>query len=208
MAEISAVTGIAVDYLKHESGARASVATKMSWISKRKTSRVEDIAYCLLGIFDVNMPLFYGEGRKAFFRLELEILRNSDDETIFAWRSDHHKFSGLLAQSPEDFADSADIVRSLGLMFRPPYSMTNKGLKVCVPKSSLPLFPLECWQASDDGKFKITLTLQKLGGTWQRINCQKLYNSEYDNEINTTHDWQEIHIRQDWFWPQFDYIAR
>ena len=53
----------------------ASVATKMSWISKRQTSRLEDMAYCLLGLFDVNMPLLYGEGRKAFLRLELEIIQ-------------------------------------------------------------------------------------------------------------------------------------
>ena len=38
----------------------------MSWASRRVTTRDEDIAYCLLGMFDVNMPLIYGEGEKAF----------------------------------------------------------------------------------------------------------------------------------------------
>ena len=38
----------------------------MSWASRRVTTRDEDIAYCLLGIFNVNMPLLYGEGEKAF----------------------------------------------------------------------------------------------------------------------------------------------
>ena len=38
----------------------------MSWASRRVTTRDEDIAYCLLGIFSVNMPLLYGEGEKAF----------------------------------------------------------------------------------------------------------------------------------------------
>ena len=43
-----------------------SIAQRMSWASRRVTTRDEDIAYCLLGIFDVNMPLIYGEGEKAF----------------------------------------------------------------------------------------------------------------------------------------------
>ncbi|KAH9213242.1 heterokaryon incompatibility protein-domain-containing protein, partial [Leptodontidium sp. 2 PMI_412] len=64
---------------------QASIARKMSWASKRKTKRVEDQAYCLLGIFNVNMPPLYGEGQKAFERLQLEILKTSDDESIFAW---------------------------------------------------------------------------------------------------------------------------
>ena len=38
----------------------------MSWASRRATTRHEDVAYCLLGLFDVNMPLLYGEGEKAF----------------------------------------------------------------------------------------------------------------------------------------------
>jgi hypothetical protein len=49
---------------------RFSVAARMSWASNRSTTRPEDMAYCLLGIFDINMPLLYGEGgEKAFLRL-------------------------------------------------------------------------------------------------------------------------------------------
>ncbi|KAF2194687.1 hypothetical protein K469DRAFT_522323, partial [Zopfia rhizophila CBS 207.26] len=63
-----------------------SIATRMSWASKRVTSRPEDIAYCLFGIFDVNMPLLYGDGaQKAFARLQEEILRCSVDRSILAW---------------------------------------------------------------------------------------------------------------------------
>ncbi|KAE8442492.1 hypothetical protein EG329_003273 [Mollisiaceae sp. DMI_Dod_QoI] len=46
-----------------------SVAQKMSWASRRVTTRPEDIAYCLLGIFEINMLMLYGEGEKAFLRL-------------------------------------------------------------------------------------------------------------------------------------------
>ncbi|KAK0653041.1 heterokaryon incompatibility protein-domain-containing protein [Cercophora newfieldiana] len=66
-----------------------SVARKMYWASKRTTTRDEDLAYCLLGLFDVNMPLVYGEGAaRAFLRLQEEIVKRSSDQSIFAW--DHH----------------------------------------------------------------------------------------------------------------------
>jgi hypothetical protein len=66
----------------------ASVAQRMSWASRRETTREEDIAYCLLGIFNVHMPLLYGEGNKAFMRLQLELLALSNEQTIFAWTPD------------------------------------------------------------------------------------------------------------------------
>ena len=62
-----------------------SIALRMSWAAARDTSRVEDIAYCLMGIFGINMPLLYGEGEKSFLRLQEEIMKVSNDETIFAW---------------------------------------------------------------------------------------------------------------------------
>ncbi|KAL1835950.1 hypothetical protein VTJ49DRAFT_5842 [Mycothermus thermophilus] len=65
--------------------AQASAAKRMYWASKRQTTRVEDIAYCLLGIFNVNMPLLYGEGTRAFKRLQQEIIKTWNDQSIFAW---------------------------------------------------------------------------------------------------------------------------
>jgi hypothetical protein len=82
--QISAITSIDRVFLEGEDLRSASIAHRMSWASKHVTKREEDIAYCLLGIFDVNMPLIYGEGPKAFRRLQEEILRNSSDESFFA----------------------------------------------------------------------------------------------------------------------------
>jgi hypothetical protein len=59
------------------------IARRMSWAATRSTTRVEDQAYCLLGIFDVNMPMLYGEGEKEFFRLQEEIIKRSNDLSIF-----------------------------------------------------------------------------------------------------------------------------
>ena len=67
--------------------AQHSVATRMSWASKRQTTREEDMSYCLLGLFNVNMPLIYGEGEKAFSRLLEEVMQRSNDQSILTWQS-------------------------------------------------------------------------------------------------------------------------
>ncbi|KIW23155.1 uncharacterized protein PV07_11375 [Cladophialophora immunda] len=106
-----------------------SVAERMSWAAERKTTRVEDMAYCLLGIFDVNMSLIYGEGPKAFRRLQEEIIKRNNDPTILAWgvSSPHYgSVSGVLADSPAVFKDSSWIVPNDADF--PEFSITNKGL--------------------------------------------------------------------------------
>jgi len=123
----------------------------MSWAAKRETTRLEDQAYCLLGIFGVNMPPLYGEGPNAFFRLQLEIMRISNDESLFAWEdkrvlSQFVTSGGLLAPSPIFFRYSYDII-SLAppRVKRPPYSMTNKGLEISLQLGrdiSQPLHPI------------------------------------------------------------------
>ncbi|KAH6858958.1 heterokaryon incompatibility protein-domain-containing protein, partial [Alternaria rosae] len=58
---ISQITGIPMEYLEGQSLETASISMRMSWAADRQATRSEDIAYSLLGIFDVNMPLLYGE---------------------------------------------------------------------------------------------------------------------------------------------------
>ncbi|KAI1739823.1 heterokaryon incompatibility protein-domain-containing protein [Xylaria scruposa] len=113
-----------------------SIAARMKWASRRKTTRLEDAAYCLMGLFDVNMPLLYGEGTKAFIRLQEEILKGSNDHSIFTWRvpeySHNEALSGLLAESPQHFTDAGN--------YRPmppsvsqgstTWTMTNQGLRL------------------------------------------------------------------------------
>ncbi|OTA93199.1 hypothetical protein M434DRAFT_40110, partial [Hypoxylon sp. CO27-5] len=63
-----------------------SAAQKMSWAAYRRSTRPEDIAYSLLGLFDISMPLLYGEGaRRAFIRLQEEILKETDDHSLLCW---------------------------------------------------------------------------------------------------------------------------
>ncbi|KAF2849076.1 hypothetical protein T440DRAFT_356011, partial [Plenodomus tracheiphilus IPT5] len=87
--ELHSITGIGLEPL---SGVdltmlqNYSIATKMSWASKRITTRPEDLAYCLFGIFQVHLPPLYGEGRLAAFRrLQEEIIKYSLDLSFLAW---------------------------------------------------------------------------------------------------------------------------
>ena len=106
---ISAVTTIPEEYFFGTDLGVTSIAQRMSWASHRTTTRTEDLAYCLLGIFDVNMPLLYGEGRKAFLRLQEEIIKNSNDQTLLAWGFGIPPDSALLSHSSGCFADSPKV---------------------------------------------------------------------------------------------------
>ncbi|KAF2723568.1 hypothetical protein K431DRAFT_243099, partial [Polychaeton citri CBS 116435] len=64
---------------------QCSIARRMSWAAGRRTRQVEDRAYSLLGIFNISMPLLYGEGNRAFERLQLLIIEKYPDMSIFAW---------------------------------------------------------------------------------------------------------------------------
>ncbi|KAI6893871.1 hypothetical protein KC318_g9882 [Hortaea werneckii] len=111
---IATKTLIDADLLRgRKSLERYSIAQRMSWAADRVTSRIEDRAYSLLGLFDVNIPLLYGEREKAFMRLQEEIIRRSPDESIFAWGCDmsvDETPGRLLARSPTDFRGSSGIV--------------------------------------------------------------------------------------------------
>ncbi|KAF7534325.1 hypothetical protein G7054_g6308 [Neopestalotiopsis clavispora] len=112
----------------------------MSWAARRHTTRQEDMAYCLLGLFDVNMPMLYGEGAKAFLRLQEEIIRRTNDRSIFAFSStpsgqaagmgaSPQPYSDLFAASPRDFMDwTSSGAMGSGLYASEAFALTNKGL--------------------------------------------------------------------------------
>jgi hypothetical protein len=131
-----------------------SVAARMSWAAHRVTTRGEDTAYCLFGLFGVNLPLLYGEGaERAFLRLQAAIIQSSNDLTIFAWQHAEARFPkedfegryrdfsawrgfdkwplgacSILAQSPHDFEYSGDIICN-NVTDNPEFSVTNKGIR-------------------------------------------------------------------------------
>lgn len=165
--EIAEASKIEKCYLTRDNITPACVAEKMSWLSHRTTSRIEDMSYCMLGLFGINMPLLYGEGHRAFIRLQHEILRQSADESIFVFEVENGKWSSffegdnelgplsypLLAYFPAQFRESGHVRRlptspekilckmqsdtteyGAGAQGeRPPYSITNRGLKFRIP---------------------------------------------------------------------------
>jgi Heterokaryon incompatibility protein (HET) len=150
--QLSQITGIPTNILRGDRLEETSTAQRMSWAAYRQTTRIEDEAYCLLGIFKVNMPLLYGEGRKAFIRLQEEILKYSDDQSILAHISPALDAPvGLLAQSPAFFALTGDI-RKFQRNQRTSddtVALTKQGLKVystvCpLPRGSDCLVVLDC----------------------------------------------------------------
>lgn len=113
-----------------------SIAERMSWAANRRTTRVEDIAYCLLGMFEVNMPLLYGEGERAFRRLQEEIIKRSADQSIFAWGHDaaRSKAVGIFAVSPICFAGCGDIIEcNAQATSSAAFSLTNVGVQIQLP---------------------------------------------------------------------------
>jgi hypothetical protein len=139
--EIVSITGIDDKVLgfettlKMEFLRRTTVAQRMSWAASRSTTRLEDEAYCLLGLFDVNMPLLYGEGATAFIRLQEEIIKLSTDHSIFAWQSTPNTDSErlLLAPSVSCFRNCGTVCRLREQTEPEPYSMTNAGLSIRLP---------------------------------------------------------------------------
>jgi hypothetical protein len=131
---ISTVTGIPSSILLRQTATlQPCVAQIMSWASKRETTRIEDTAYCLLGLFDVHMPMIYGEGTKAFTRLQLEIMKTSHDQSIFAWRG-LRAIRGPLAACPAEFTDCEEVTsKPIANGSALEYTMTNRGLRIWLP---------------------------------------------------------------------------
>ncbi|KAH7380478.1 hypothetical protein DE146DRAFT_637487 [Phaeosphaeria sp. MPI-PUGE-AT-0046c] len=131
--ELSHATGIPIPVLEDPVLVQeVSVAERMSWAASRQTTRLEDIGYCLLGLFDIQMPLLYGEGEKAFTRLQEEILKTTDDHSLFAWKantSDSSTYRGLLARSPAEFRDCGSVERE-SILSAFPISSTPIGIRV------------------------------------------------------------------------------
>lgn len=154
--------------LLHESDITAyCAARRLSWASFRWTNRIEDEAYCLLGLFQINLPLLYGERRKAFERLQQEILRVSGDVTLFAWEEIHlynsfTRTSGLdlqfeshdrelplMASRPAQFARSGH-VRALRVATKPSVSLVPGGVLASIAcASTVSGKSLECLVALD-----------------------------------------------------------
>ena len=135
---LSEITGIDSDVLRSGDFSSASVSMKLSWASSRTTSRIEDRAYCLVGFFGIFMPPIYGEGAEAFQRLQREIVKTNNDQTIFSWTGDGRP-SGMLAHASSRFIASRGASSAIANIRNPDFSITNRGLRIRLPMLQLPL---------------------------------------------------------------------
>ncbi|KAI0359560.1 HET-domain-containing protein [Trametes cingulata] len=169
------ITSVGRAVLSNTAGGRlkaiqaTSVAQRMAWAATRETTRPEDRAYSLMGIFQVNMPIIYGEtGKRAFRRLQLEIIRQSPDHTIFAYGvpmynlpppaqipCDDAMMMSFLPWWPKDFRFSGNLetlpmnalARIVGVpeVQEPHYQDTNYGIRIQLPLACVdPLRGLYC----------------------------------------------------------------
>ncbi|KAL9082689.1 MAG: hypothetical protein Q9159_006229 [Coniocarpon cinnabarinum] len=184
---------------QRESISNASVSQRMSWASNRQTSEPEDVAYCLLGLFGVNMPLLYGEGAaRAFRRLQEEIIKYNDDHSIFAWKFNKptETPSGLLAASPDSFRSTGHYCHKPYQRDGPPFQLTNKGVPIELPLhrfqgSNLYLASLDC---PVDETHYMAVFLEKLPGNelyFHRVRQHQFAKEHKDSRGNPT----RIHVK-------------
>jgi hypothetical protein len=205
--EITHWTGIEGKYLTGQADIRtASVAARMSWMAGRTTTFVEDIAYSMLGLLGVYMAPQYGEGVNAFLRLQKTLLENSTDESLFAWTIPQHGLQcyrslgssvawaprewGLLAPSPDCFANSGDVVVDPAKVVTRPYGgyrLSARGVIIHTPlkghtdvmnflgrpRSEIVLI-LNCWGGTGPRAPTLHVELSQRGEEYVRINCKGL----------------------------------
>lgn len=217
---ISDITGMPSNVLLFNHPGEISVAQRMSWAAGRKTSRVEDQAYCLLGLFGVSMPTIYGEGENAFIRLQLEIMKTSDDQSIFAWAAEDGQMRrGLLATSPSNFAHCRECWRSTNNPEVSAFAMTNSGLHITLPlfspsgaEENLFVGLLNCQM--DTNPHLLGIYLQRSGNPnkYTRVKTNDVWNGQPGHYEQT-----EIYISEpdrsrfdvnDWFQREPKYVFR
>jgi len=151
---LASITRIPSDALTTSERIRSySIAARLSWAAHRWLTREEDIAYCLLGLFNINMPLLYGEGSMAFVRLQREIIAQTDDQSILTWSKPYQidlwglrrsetgplcSSTGILAPHPRYFKDCGNVNRTHSRYLNhrerleTRHIVTNKGVELTI----------------------------------------------------------------------------
>jgi hypothetical protein len=96
IAEMEEVTRVSAEALMALRPGLDDIREKLRLASTRQTTRVEDAAYSLLGIFSMSLPVVYGEGDKALGRFLAQLLTSSGDSSILAWTGRSGSFNSCL----------------------------------------------------------------------------------------------------------------
>ncbi len=150
------------------------------------------------------MPPLYGEGRGAFLRVQLKIMKTSNDKSLFAWNDETIESSVLLAPSLASFRYAINIIAgSPPWIERPPYSMTNKGLEISMNlvsgRNETWIAPLNCVrQYRDSQSTPLQIFLRKspaVGDGYQRTQCSDLLHLKH-TDMTTQPALERIWIKQ------------
>ncbi|KAK5711194.1 hypothetical protein LTR17_018542 [Elasticomyces elasticus] len=220
---LAEITGVAPAVIDSER-AGSSALEIFGWASRRTTSRVEDMSYCLLGLLGINMPLLYGEGQLAFRRLQEQIIVNTSDESFFAFRSGkpYQQTAPILAKTLREFVSFSnwEHLPSRTSELRPTTSSTkilNNGtlqlrtrvLRLHGPKNThreFWLVPISVHVRAWDGErthFALLLETDK-GGWSSRVSDARLPNNIYGYAVNlgesfyNGNEWHVCRWRQAW----------
>jgi Heterokaryon incompatibility protein (HET) len=169
---ISAITKIPVTQLLNFEPGIINVREKMAWMSKRQTTRIEDMAYCLIGIFNIPLSIAYGEGQMAFYRLQAEIVQRSPDRGLFAWCGLPSSLNSMFAARPEAFFPHEGLTAGVGVagLADPTYALTNHGLRI--PLSIYDVQHIEALGTDAEEWITHNLEVQELGEI--EVECKSL----------------------------------
>ena len=157
------------------------------WVSKRKTTRIEDIAYCLIGLLGIPFSIAYGEGNMAFRRLQVEILQHSYDKGLFAWTGQPSAYNSMLAEGPQCFSESSRPAlrlqplsmpksQTVTNVVDPTFVFTNYGLRI-----PLSIYTVHSWDVCHTPSFGFTLRAKKLGNIQVLSIVEWPYLEDYDH---------------------------
>jgi hypothetical protein len=154
------------------------VDERMIWAARRKTTRAEDGAYSLMGIFDVSLQIAYGEGGdRAFCRL-IEAIMQSGDPSILNWTGDpmgHHS-SDAIPRSPQNYIGRTLKLTPSLIGGRLEMMMTGLGLRVPVV-----ILPLKITSRSEVASgYEITFECPLCPAI--KINCVSLLAADYADQ--------------------------
>ncbi|KAJ8522665.1 hypothetical protein ONZ45_g790 [Pleurotus djamor] len=168
----------------------------LHWASRRQTSRPEDMAYCLVGLLGLQLPIIYGEGYQgAFYRLQAEVIQRSEDRGIFFWTGTPSSVNSMLAATVAEFQEPIPWDHKLGvavhahsaLSYDPTITLTNFGIRLVIPIYPVKLIAKPRWR--DIGR-KLTLhvTIEDLGCDVQiaALVSDDLPIHTYKEVVNTT----------------------
>lgn len=163
---IEKVAGISEAYLTGDFR-MACIAEKMSWVARRHAAVAEDMVFCMLGIFEVEIRQDYGNPEQAFRRLLRKLIEKyPTDESIYAWKFPSDRRFDALKQKHKEYGLFAPWISC----FR-----ESQGITISPPQSSVvrqtPAFQIDPRYAGIDIKVELQLLSSRRSIYYLALNC-------------------------------------